>query len=851
MTDQIFRIIIQVDPSQARSGTSQAAASILNVQRTVINATRHVQVFNNTFITTMNNAARASFRLRSALLAVFGGLGVIQFTRELIQLTDAYTNLQNKLRNVTSSEEELHAVQDALLRIANETRTSLEGTATIYQRLANSTGDLGITQQGLLEILTTLNKAIAISGANSIEARAALIQFSQGLAKGRLDGEELNSIMEQTPILAKIIARELGVQAGALKELGKAGKITGDVILQALREAEEEIAEGFAKSIPTISQALQVAQNQILAAIGAFNEATGASEGLARSIIYLSENFETIAPIVAGLSSALLVGLAGRAIPAVIAGIRTLAIVIATTPVGALAAAVGLVAAFAVANVTTEETVIDLGAALSELEKTLTTLDGLYEDAGDAAVGASERSQDAINAEIFLLEEKIKKQRESLALSRTQIERDLTEARRDLDAARSELFDFNNGGSVSSYLFYNSPQEELQLRVDSYRQYVKELEAQLVLAEEALGNFDRRQEETAERRAGTLIAPPPKPEKPGRKKLDFGSAFSDVRNEIAVLTAEISQRGALAEILRLENDLKRKLTATELDEVNASIARLDSLQRQDEILRAIRGPQEDFKQNMSALDALFASGKVDLEEYNKYVDLLSEELRKASGESETLASKLIAFGKEAGDVAGGIADTIGGAFSRAGDALAEFVSTGKADFGSLINSIVADLARLAVQSQIVSPIANFLGNSLGGGFLSSLFGGGGGGIGATPASGLQPFSTPAFANGGSMLIGGSHGLDRNLLSLNNIPIGRVSRGETLSVGTGRAAPNVHLTIIDNAGVGISQEQSIGSDGSVDIVATLERKFESGLKSGRYDSTMAARYNIRPGRTRRS
>ena len=147
---------------------------------------------------------------------------------------------------------------------------------------------------------------------------------------------------------------------------------------------------------------------------------------------------------------------------------------------------------------------------------------------------------------------------------------------------------------------------------------------------------------------------------------------------------------------------------------------------------------------------------------------------------------------EAGEIATGINTS---AFGKAEDAFIEFTQTGKLNFTDLVNSIMADITRLAIRSALSDAFGGGGGGGgIGlGGILSGIFGGGGGG---DVASQVDSFSKLAgsgggffsglsslfgFANGGSFQVAGAGGVDRNVLSVNNRPVARVSRGETVNV----------------------------------------------------------------------
>lgn len=237
--------------------------------------------------------------LKRALL----GLGAALSAREFVQLLDTYTNLQNRLRATGLEAQNLGAVYRELLDVSNATRTSLEGTIELYSRTAGAAKDLGVSSQELIDFTRSLNQAIALSGASATEAQAAMVQLSQGLASGALRGDELNSVLEQTPIVADVIAQELGVTRGELRAMGAEGKITADIVLNAFKNAREELEERFSKSVPTISQSFQVLRNNLVSLVGEFDKSTGASELMSRSLLFIANHLDTIAKL--GVSAAI------------------------------------------------------------------------------------------------------------------------------------------------------------------------------------------------------------------------------------------------------------------------------------------------------------------------------------------------------------------------------------------------------------------------------------------------------------------------------------------------------------------------------------------------------------------
>lgn len=212
------------------------------------------------------------------------GIGAALAAREYVDFADRARTLSNRLRLVTDSTRELTYVQEQLFEISQDTRSSFESTVELYSRVARSSDELGLSHERLLGITETINKAIQVSGATAIEAQAGLVQFSQGLASGALRGDELRSVLEQMPRLARAIAEGMGVTVGRLRELGSEGALSAQTVLDALEGQADVIASEFEKLTPTVGQSITQLGNSMLNFIGRVDEASGASKLLATAI---------------------------------------------------------------------------------------------------------------------------------------------------------------------------------------------------------------------------------------------------------------------------------------------------------------------------------------------------------------------------------------------------------------------------------------------------------------------------------------------------------------------------------------------------------------------------------------
>ncbi|MFT8234746.1 phage tail tape measure protein, partial [Pseudomonas guariconensis] len=227
--------------------------------------------------------------LSGVLIGLAGPLTAAFSVQKIAAAAQHYADLTNRLRLVTDGTAQLAQAQNDVLRVAQASRQSLESTSTIYQRIAQNGRALGLSFADVAKVTETVAKSVAMSGASAASADAALVQFGQALASGVLRGEELNSILEQTPALAQTIARGLGVTVGQLRAMGAEGQLTSDKVIKAIENQKDAVDKLAASMQVTVSQAMTAFTNSLTTTIGKLDEATGASSKLAAGILGISE----------------------------------------------------------------------------------------------------------------------------------------------------------------------------------------------------------------------------------------------------------------------------------------------------------------------------------------------------------------------------------------------------------------------------------------------------------------------------------------------------------------------------------------------------------------------------------
>lgn len=295
----------------------------------------------------IGDVGNAADKADDQLLSLKGVLATLVTGATLLSLArmaDEFTNLQNRLRLVTTDSANLARITKELGQIANSTRSDFTATAELYARMATSSKELGLSQQELLNFTKSLNQAVILSGASAEEAAGGIRQLSQGMASGTLRGDELNSVLENLPAVADIIAKGLGVTRGELRKMGQEGQLTAIQIVDAFKKAEEELNTNFATTVPTLGQSFTVLKNNFLLFVGEVNESYGITSKLASVIMTLANNLDTIVPILAGVGVAIAAAFVPGLITAFMTQIKALWALLLANPFVAVAAVVaGLV----------------------------------------------------------------------------------------------------------------------------------------------------------------------------------------------------------------------------------------------------------------------------------------------------------------------------------------------------------------------------------------------------------------------------------------------------------------------------------------------------------------------------
>lgn len=243
------------------------------------------------------NAARQTSGLVSELRGLAGAYLGIQGVRALTGLSDSMTSITARLDMMNDGLQTTEELNRMIYESAQRSRGSYQQTANLVAKLGTLAGDAFSSNREIIAFAEQLNKQMALSGTTTQEAQAAMLQLTQGLASGTLRGEELNSVLEQTPMIAQSIAKYMGVNTGEMRELASEGAITAGVVKSAMFAMADEINAKFEQMPMTWGQVWTSMQNTAIQAL----------QPVLNAVNWLANNLSIIGPIVAGLAASFVV----------------------------------------------------------------------------------------------------------------------------------------------------------------------------------------------------------------------------------------------------------------------------------------------------------------------------------------------------------------------------------------------------------------------------------------------------------------------------------------------------------------------------------------------------------------
>lgn len=300
--------------ANAQSRASTSAVRNTTAQNQQIASTLRLQILQERLNHLQNRNTQISYQQSASLGQLVGTVFALATSFQTLiavaQAGDEYQRLINKLSLVTDTAEQARNRLASLTDVALNSYAGLNSTVQLYTRLDLALKQMGGSASEAITMTQTLSKAVSLAGLTTAEANSALLQISQAFNKGKLDGDEFRTVMETMPPLADAIASKLGKTRGELLKLAPEGKITGQVMKEAVLDMAEAIDQKFAKLTPTIAMELQNLSTQAQVYFGSMFKDSGVASAMANAIKLVANNLDQATKLAVAFGIAVTVAMA-------------------------------------------------------------------------------------------------------------------------------------------------------------------------------------------------------------------------------------------------------------------------------------------------------------------------------------------------------------------------------------------------------------------------------------------------------------------------------------------------------------------------------------------------------------
>ena len=217
--------------------------------------------------------------------------------KKLIELSDQMTSTTARLNFIVDDGGSVEALEAKIMASAQRSRAAYLDTASAIASMGANAGAAFTSNDELIAFMEQVNKQFVIGGASAQGQAAAMLQLTQAMAAGALRGEELNSILENAPGIARAIEQYMGIAEGSIKSYAEKGAVSATVVKNALLSIADETNAKF--------NGMAMTWGQVWTQMG--NIALKVTRPLLTAINWLANNLSVIGPILLGLGTAFLV----------------------------------------------------------------------------------------------------------------------------------------------------------------------------------------------------------------------------------------------------------------------------------------------------------------------------------------------------------------------------------------------------------------------------------------------------------------------------------------------------------------------------------------------------------------
>ncbi len=235
---------------EARRMLDEAEAGFDNLHESIEQAGRQQRKLNGSFRDGGGAVGGFADGIRKAAAA----LGGLYAAKQVLNLSDQVSNTTARLGLIVDPGSSVEQLEEQIHASAQRARADYLATADAVARLQMNAGNAFQSNGEAVAFMEQINKQFAISGAGAEEQKYAMIQLTQAMAAGTLRGEELNSVLDQAPTIARTIEQYMGIAQGSIKQYAEQGLISAEVVKNAMLSAADETNAKFESMPMTFAQ---------------------------------------------------------------------------------------------------------------------------------------------------------------------------------------------------------------------------------------------------------------------------------------------------------------------------------------------------------------------------------------------------------------------------------------------------------------------------------------------------------------------------------------------------------------------------------------------------------------------
>lgn len=246
---------------EAREEWAKAGTAFDTIEENIRNANNEQQNFNNSIRGGSNSANGLLSIIKKVAIAAGGIAGI----NKVLNISDELASTKARLNLLVDDGGSVEALEQKIMASAQRSRSAYFDTASAVAKLGLNAGNaFGGNMDQVIAFMEQVNKQFVIGGATAQEQSNAMIQLTQAMAAGALRGEELNSILDGAPGIARAIEKYMGIAEGSIKTVAQEGKVTAEVVKNAMFAMADETNAKFDSMPKTWAQIWVDMKNQAL-----------------------------------------------------------------------------------------------------------------------------------------------------------------------------------------------------------------------------------------------------------------------------------------------------------------------------------------------------------------------------------------------------------------------------------------------------------------------------------------------------------------------------------------------------------------------------------------------------------